>query len=549
MTRSDARQIASPPYEGSPALAGTFAGVSLLRQQARSRIMLRLALAVLALLALGARLLPGERTIDDAYITFRYARNLLAGHGFVYNPGERVLGTTTPLYTALMAGEKLALPAVDFPALACWTNALADAGTAIVLALLCARLLGVPWMGLACAALWAVHPTSVTFAISGMETSVYVLLLVLTLYAYAAGHDVASAVLCGFATLTRPDALLLAAPLFAHMLWQRRRIPWRAGLAFALVVAPWAAFATVYFGSPLPHSVPAKAAAYRIPPLNALVQLIQHYGTPFLGDKILGPPWIGIGAILYLALSLLGGLALVRREQRLMPLVLYPWLYFAVFAARNPPMFRWYLVPMLPMYIVCILYGIRKLGVDLGEALRPHWPGVSGAAWAVGSVFWLAAATSLLLAWEVHPDHGPDRPAPEAAWFQMEHVYRRATLDLMAHRAIGPGTVIAVGDIGIVGYISDAQILDTLGLVSPQSTVYYPLPEEAHVIVYAVPTQLILDQQPDYVMLFEVYGRNTLLRSPEFAADYELYRSWPTDTYIPGSNAMLIFQRRGVTSG
>jgi hypothetical protein len=44
------------------------------------------------LLAFSARMLPGPRTIDDSYITFRYARNILAGEGFVYNSGEAVLG-------------------------------------------------------------------------------------------------------------------------------------------------------------------------------------------------------------------------------------------------------------------------------------------------------------------------------------------------------------------------------------------------------------------------------------------------------------------------
>ena len=34
---------------------------------------------------------------DDAFITFRYARNLAAGLGFVYNQGEPVMGTSTPL--------------------------------------------------------------------------------------------------------------------------------------------------------------------------------------------------------------------------------------------------------------------------------------------------------------------------------------------------------------------------------------------------------------------------------------------------------------------
>src|SRR5438552_180061 len=40
---------------------------------------------------------------DDSYITYRYALNLLHGHGLVFNPGEYVLSTTTPLYTLLLA--------------------------------------------------------------------------------------------------------------------------------------------------------------------------------------------------------------------------------------------------------------------------------------------------------------------------------------------------------------------------------------------------------------------------------------------------------------
>lgn len=31
---------------------------------------------------------------EDAFISFRYARNLVDGHGLVFNPGERVEGYT-----------------------------------------------------------------------------------------------------------------------------------------------------------------------------------------------------------------------------------------------------------------------------------------------------------------------------------------------------------------------------------------------------------------------------------------------------------------------
>ena len=40
---------------------------------------------------------------DDPFITFRYAENLALGNGFVFNLGERVLSTTTPLFTLILA--------------------------------------------------------------------------------------------------------------------------------------------------------------------------------------------------------------------------------------------------------------------------------------------------------------------------------------------------------------------------------------------------------------------------------------------------------------
>src|SRR5437899_2242148 len=35
---------------------------------------------------------------EDAFITYRYALNLALGHGLVYNPGERVMGFTSPAW-------------------------------------------------------------------------------------------------------------------------------------------------------------------------------------------------------------------------------------------------------------------------------------------------------------------------------------------------------------------------------------------------------------------------------------------------------------------
>ena len=60
-------------------------------------------LVVPGVVALAARLVTTPHPIDDAYITFRYARNLAEGLGLVYNPGEWVLGTTAPLWAVVLA--------------------------------------------------------------------------------------------------------------------------------------------------------------------------------------------------------------------------------------------------------------------------------------------------------------------------------------------------------------------------------------------------------------------------------------------------------------
>ena len=500
------------------------------------------ALAIVVVVSIAARLLPGERTIDDAFITFRYSRNLLAGHGFVYNPGERVQGTTTPVYTLLMAAEKWLLPGAGFPALARATNTLSDALSVVVLALLCKQVLQAPWLGIALATIYSVMPMSVTFCLGGMETSLYILLLLLALASYATGRLTASAVFCAIATLTRPDALLVVVPIYAHTLWHKKRIPWREGIIFCMILAPWAIFATLYFGSPLANSVVAKTAAYRLGDYSALVRLIQHYATPFFEHEVFGAGWVAVGSILYLVLSLLGGLAMIRRESRLLPLAVYPWFYMLAFSVSNPLIFRWYMAPILPMYVLCILFGARKIGTDIVAALEDRWPTVRRVAQGTGLILVAAVLAMLLNSWTMHPDHGPDQPAPQMAWFKLEQLYRQATSDLRANQPVTPETTIAAGDIGVVGFVSEARILDTLGLVSPQSTAYYPLPDEAYAMAYAVSTDLILDEQPDYLVLLEVYVRNTLQRSPAFAEQYELYKKWPTDIY--GSDGMLVFRRR-----
>jgi hypothetical protein len=92
-----------------------------------------------------------------------------------------------------------------------------------------------------------------------------------------------------------------------------------------------------------------------------------------------------------------------------------------------------------------------------------------------------------------------------------------------------------------LGYFTSARILDTLGLISPESIAYYPVPPEMHANTYAVAPDLIMDELPDFVVLLEVYGREGLFKDPRFLDAYQLRLKIPTDIY--GSDGMLIFER------
>lgn len=488
---------------------------------------------LIVLLAIAVRLIPGPRTVDDAYITFRYSQNLLNGYGLVYNPGEAVLGTTTPLYALLLslAASVFGGSQAPYPVIALWINALADGITCFLLLRL-GRKVGYTNAGLATGLLWALSPMSVTFSIGGMETSFFILILMGSLYMYSTHRPVPAALLAAFSILTRPDALLAVLPLLgARLLSLRKNTTHRPTLievlAFSIPIVTWGIVGFLYYGSPIPQSVTAKAVVYSLPQDAALIRLLQHFATPFQGNLVFGRYYIAIGLLLFPAMSTLGWRRVLQNQRHLWPLAIYPIVYFLTFSIANPLIFRWYLAPPLPIYLLGITMGVESVTRD---AKRPP-------------LFWAVSAIFLFLSlntWTLQPDHGPTRPAPKMAYIKLEEMYVEAIIDLKP--LLQESTTIAAGDIGVIGYFSQGTILDLVGLISPVALEYYPLPEEGYVINYAIPSELVLDLQPEFIIMLEVYGRRTLLLDPDFQRFYALHAEYPTDIY--GSEAMLVFELR-----
>jgi hypothetical protein len=324
-------------------------------------------------LALGMRLIPGPRTVDDAFITFRYAQNLLAGHGLVYNPGEWVLGTTTPLYALLLStlGFIFGGSGANFPIIAVIANSLFDALTCYILIKI-GESLKQPFAGTSTALIWSVAPMSVSFAIGGMETSLLISLMCATFYFHLKHRSTYTALFASLSVLTRPDALIFVLLIAMDRLieWIRQtstKPDWSEALAFAVPLGIWTVASLVAYGSPVPQSIAAKSSAYILPSDAGLIRLMQHYATPFFGHEFLGIWWIGPGLILFPTLFIIGWRHSVRDVFHAWPLAVYPFFYFLVFAFANPLIFRWYLTPPLPMYFLGIFLGVAQLDQQTGR--------------------------------------------------------------------------------------------------------------------------------------------------------------------------------------
>jgi hypothetical protein len=521
--------------------------------------------AVLAIMALAvlARTVPAPRTIDDAFITFRYSRNINDGLGFVYNADVQTLGTTTPFFTLLMAGMG-AFGGRDYPHYALWVSALADALNCALLFYLARRLTASAWAGLLLALLWAIADRSVTFAIGGMEASFVILWMLGALIAYDTLHStpnntraqIALGVFVALALFTRIDSALWIAPLLLQHWWlyARRalattdgwlaRIPWRVWGTTAALLLPWLAFCTVYFGSPIPNSINAKSVAYAVEDGRAFIELaLKNYAQPFTETQLSPSAWQGTAGLasilLYLTLASVAALRLRHHAPHMLALWVYPWLYLAAFSIANPHIFRWYTNPPMPALLLFYVVGLWALVGALTQRGGRNVVIARNGLLAAVALFWLAAS---LNNWELQPNHGPQRPAPRMAWHKIELIYQEIGVLLRDQYGATAATRVASADIGAVGYFSGARIIDTVGLVTPELRRYYPF-DRALLLdgeVYVVPPQLLFDTMPDFFVTPNGFIILGLLQNPQFHAQYTLIAEYPLEAY---GGMVQVYQR------
>ena len=382
---------------------------------------------------------------DDAYITYRYGQNLASGAGLVFNPGERVLGSTSPGQMLLsaavyaLAGRE-ATPQV-LAAMGCMAWGVQSLAVFLLLA---------PALGRAGAVLVAA-----SVALGGTHAENWVPLET---------NLVAACVLCGFAaaqrsrwyavalwvaaaTLLRPDAWLAAPVLGGLCVREQRRKLLGPCLVFLLAALPWPLFASAYYGSPLPQSALTKYQRSGF--LEYLTHELVHPGALLLPGM---PPLLS--SALALGLSLLGAAALFRRAPRLLAFALYALLHALAYLWLRPfTIHTWHLYPWVLALCVLAWSGLISLVLDFRDR--------------VWRAAWIASGCAALGLLAVHAAGfiGGFRTLEQSYWMgQRQAVYQDVAGYLRQHAA--PGEAFASVEVGTIAYYTDLPAFDLGGLIT-----------------------------------------------------------------------------------
>ncbi|MDG1479508.1 MAG: hypothetical protein P8R54_07950 [Myxococcota bacterium] len=449
-------------------------------------------------------------TVDDSYISLRYARSFLSGEGLTYNPGERVEGFSNPTWVALMA---LTLP----------VSASLMGSKVLGIFSLIATILGC--VGLAAeltppktrvqelalisgAGFLAVSLPAVFWPVTGMETSFYAAMIVLTAWRLLVEirepqRSPLSAVLAGLTAITRPEAPLVVGGLFLGRLAAGRE-DWRSTARwlgiFAVPTVGYLCFRLLYFGYPLANTYYQKGHADSF---SALLDYVRPWLTNEAPLAVLGV--VGVAVL---------GFRLRARSWPVL-LAMAGHVFFLVYVSRDWMPNQRFIVPLLPFLVV----GVCSVSSMLAGRL------VGRMAWlpmvAVLSLIGLQASKTLPVqragmsgnAVEV-TQRDPWMRLPDA----LNHTWKgHAKVPIWLMERAAPGASVAYTDIGMTGWVTDLTIIDLAGLTDAVTSGATGLewPERAAYVGERAPDWIVLKQAGS--IRFE-----TISSSPWLVEHYEL---------------------------
>ena len=383
---------------------------------------------------------------DDAFITFRYASNIAGGHGFTYNLGENVYGTSSPGLALIMAAW---LTFSNNPVI----------GSLILDIMASVIALYYVWNLLEDRRITDLQRALIIFILiwsdkvllhfmEGMESPLVVSCMLASLYYMTRDRPIAAGIVAGLMLWFRLDSALWV-PVLAVVFVYRQRYIFKDIFIFLLITSlvylPWLIFAWSTFGTIIPQTAIAKQVAYGLSmqPWNQRAAFLFWF-TPF--TLLIDPLITRAIAVLTIGISLFGAWTW-RGSSWVRALVLFLILQSAALVALNMTVEQRYYVTAF--YVMLILFGLGLITVYRRLDLRWTW----GA-----GLFAIYAVSALAFA------------LPRVQHMRDQQLYVYGTLANMGtwlRENSAPGSFVYLEPLGYVGYYSERFMLDDVGFVTP----------------------------------------------------------------------------------
>lgn len=419
---------------------------------------------------------------DDAFITYRYARNLARGEGLVLNPGEKVEGYTNFAWTVIHA----------IPERFGWSTPLFSQLLGIAMMVACvfvvlritSRVFGGsgstgPGFTLLVGVVLVANMTFLVYSTGGLETMMQTLTVMVVTWALLdalidrsrieAARLIFAGLFAGIAILTRLDSVVYLIALYAAVLFRQ----WGAGrgrygvllrtiglsaLPAVLLVVPWLVWKLEYYGELLPNTFYAKSAAGPLQPIL--------YGLLYIVGYLLS----------YGAFLLVGRMIKYRRSFFAIPgvaplfAVVPVWLAYLVYVGADFMEYR-FIVILTPLLAMLVAWLVDRFANPVPQVLLVSVLLVFSLAhrFVVPPVAFPVLSFRTINHW---PTESP------TTWYGLGNL-------LAENFPGGPGVqgqpVIAVAPLGVISYFSDLETIDMLGLTDAEvarngddAQMYYP---------------------------------------------------------------------------
>lgn len=452
-------------------------------------------------------------TYEDAFITFRYAENLASGSGLVYNLGENVYGTTTPLYAILLSGFYVLGVSCIVSSLA--INLIAESITSLVVY----KILKDYSNGSVSAIvslLYVFSPSNISWSIQGMETAFFSALIAISFYQLYKNNYFYAVSFAILSAMTRVDGLSIAAVVCAFTLYKLRFSAFRVFFLPWTVFIAWLLFLYLYFGSILPNSMLAKLILYS-----------GHNPSLLPGLKLVLSKFFVVGyysSSIISVLFLIGIFQAYKYKRALLPMIAWFFIYFSALVMSKTVIHGWYLIP--PLFVFTTVSGIgivfmfnKVLGlVKLNERIFKRLLFIM-----------ILMFSSLMLFLKLKQIYSE---------YQYEQSVR-VPIGLFLNNHTPANSTVFLEPIGVIGYYSKRYIYDDAALVSPVFLEINRLPYNAESQYKKI--DLV---EPDYLVirdrdLEEFYAKTDLTK------DYKALKNF---VYLPNPSdssflSMTIFER------